>query len=82
MSSSEITYEIVEEIAILPKDKEGKTKWGLEVNLVSWNGKEPGIDIRWWSTNREKVGKGVNITKRDADLLYKALGKYLSDSSD
>lgn len=81
MSSTEITYEILEEIAILPKDREGKkTKWGLEVNLVTWNNKEPGVDIRWWSENRERVGKGVNISKRDAELLCLALQEYLKSS--
>lgn len=73
--SNEVCFEIVEEIAAMPKDKKGG--WGLEVNLMSWNNKEPGIDIRWWKEHKEKCGRGVNISRRDAEILYRALGDYL-----
>ena len=33
-----------------------------EINLISWNGKEPKYDIRSFSPNREKCGKGITLT--------------------
>ena len=49
----EIQYEIVKEIAVLSTGDSGYTK---EINLISWNGKEPKYDIRSFSPNREKCG--------------------------
>ena len=39
----DIQYEIVKEIAVLSTSDSGYTK---EINLISWNGKEPKYDIR------------------------------------
>ena len=52
----EIQYEIVKEIAVLSTGDSGYTK---EINLISWNGKEPKYDIRSFSPNREKCGNGT-----------------------
>lgn len=54
----EIQYEIVKEIAVLSTGDSGYTK---EINLISWNGKEPKYDIRSFSPNREKCGKGITL---------------------
>lgn len=51
----DIQYEIVKEIAVLSTGDSGYTK---ELNLISWNGKEPKYDIRSFSPNREKCGNG------------------------
>lgn len=59
---AEITYEIIEELGILsrnPKD------WTKEINLVSWNGAKAKFDIRDWSPEHEKMGKGVTLTKEE-----------------
>ncbi len=46
-----------------------------EINLISWNGKEPKYDIRSFSPNREKCGKGITLTADEAAALLKALQK-------
>ncbi len=59
---AEITYEIIEELGVLsrnPKD------WTKEINLVSWNGAKAKFDIRDWSPEHEKMGKGVTLTKEE-----------------
>lgn len=66
----EIQSEIVKEIAVLSKSESGYTK---EINLVSWNGAEPKYDIRSWSPNREKCGKGITLTETEAKNLLAAL---------
>ncbi len=70
----EIQYEIVKEIAVLSTGDSGYTK---EINLISWNGKEPKYDIRSFSPNREKCGKGITLNADEAAAL-KALQKELN----
>lgn len=72
----DIQYEIVEEIAVLSTSDSGYTK---EINLISWNGKEAKYDIRSFSPNREKCGKGVTLTEAEAGKLLAALQKVLSE---
>lgn len=71
----EIQYEIVKEIAVLSTGDSGYTK---EINLISWNGKEPKHDIRSFSPNREKCGKGITLNADEAAALLKALQKELN----
>ena len=71
----EIQYEIVKEIAVLSTGDSGYTK---EINLISWNGKEPKYDIRSFSPNREKCGKGITLNADEAAALLKALQKALN----
>ena len=70
----EIQYEIVKEIAVLSTGDSGYTK---EINLISWNGKEPKYDIRSFSPNREKCGNGITLNADEAAALLKALQKQL-----
>lgn len=71
----EIQYEIVKEIAVLSTGDSGYTK---EINLISWNGKEPKYDIRSFSPNCEKCGKGITLNADEAAALLKALQKELN----
>lgn len=66
----EIQYEIVKEIAVISTSGSGYTK---EINLIAWNGNAPKYDIRSFSPNREKCGKGVTLTADEAAALLKAL---------
>ena len=72
---AEFKYEITQELGILSESKSG---WTRELNLVSWNGANPKLDIRDWSTNHEKIGKGITLTKAETEKLYNLLGKYLN----
>lgn len=72
----EIQYEIVKEIAVLSKSDSGYTK---EINLISWNGNEPKYDIRSFSPDKEKCGKGITLTEQEAKTLLKALKNELKD---
>ena len=68
----EIQYEIVKEVAVLSASGSGYTK---EINFISWNGNEPKYDIRSFSPNRKKCGKGITLTADEAAALLKALQK-------
>lgn len=70
----EIKYEIVEELGVLSESAKG---WQKELNLISWNGAEPKYDLRDWSPNHEKMGKGITLNADEAQELYKLLGKIV-----
>jgi len=67
---SEIKYEIVEKIGVLSKSESG---WGKELNLISWNDREPKYDLRDWSGDGSKMGKGVTMTREDLAALKELL---------
>lgn len=69
---SDIKFEISEQIAVLSESPKG---WTKELNLISWNGREPKYDIRDWGPNHEKMGKGVTLSKKELDNLLSALSK-------
>ncbi|NFI94859.1 hypothetical protein FC961_10720 [Clostridium botulinum] len=56
----DIKYEIKEEISVVSESNKG---WTKELNLISWNGKEPKYDLRDWAPEQEKMGKGVTLDK-------------------
>ncbi len=66
---SEIKYEIVKKIGELSKSASG---WTKELNLISWNDRDAKYDIREWSPDREKMGKGATLSKEEL-LALKAL---------
>ncbi|WP_335871053.1 YdbC family protein [Bacillus sp. 2205SS5-2] len=69
---ADIKFEITEQIAVLSESAKG---WTKELNLISWNGREPKYDIRDWGPNHEKMGKGVTLSKEELDNLVVALSK-------
>lgn len=71
---ADIKYEIVEELGVLSESAKG---WQKELNLISWNGAEPKYDLRDWSPNRDKMGKGVTLSADEAQALYKLLIKIV-----
>ncbi len=65
-----IKYEIVKEIGSLSESSKG---WNKELNLVSWNDREPKYDLRDWSPGHEKIGKGVTLTVDELKKLKEIL---------
>lgn len=60
-------YEITERIAVLSTNSSG---WERQLNLISWNDPhEPKYDIRDWSPDGSKMGKGISMTKEDLIAL-------------
>lgn len=70
MAAKDFKYEIVKEIGVL---SEGSKGWRKELNLVSWNGAEPKYDLRDWAPEHEKMGKGITLSKEEAEKLRQLL---------
>ena len=57
---TEIKYEIIKKIGVLSKSASG---WTKELNLVSWNDREPKYDLRDRSADREKMGNPAKLRR-------------------
>lgn len=53
-----------------------KNGWSLEINLVSWYGKDARWEIRSWNSDHTLCGKGVAIS--EAALL--SMKDYLNET--
>jgi hypothetical protein len=67
---ADIKYEIVKQIGVISKASSG---WAKELNLMSWNDREPKYDLRDWSAEHEKMGKGVTLTREELVALRELL---------
>ena len=70
----EIECRIIESYGIF---SQGIRFWNKELNLVSWNGMPAKLDIRNWQRDHQKCGKGIAITREEAEELVKLLGEIL-----
>jgi hypothetical protein len=59
---SDIQFEIVEKIGVLSESGSG---WSKQLNLISWNEREPKYDLRDWSPDGQKMGKGVTLSRQE-----------------
>ena len=66
----DLTYEIEKKIAVLSTNSKG---WQKELNLVSWNNRPAKYDLREWSPEHDKMGKGVTLTEEEFQELKDAL---------
>ncbi len=63
---AEFKFEIKENLGVLSEAANG---WTREINLVSWNEREPKFDIRDWSPDHTKMGKGISLTPDEVAVL-------------
>jgi hypothetical protein len=73
---ADITYDILKHYGVLSEEKGG---WKKELNLVSWNGRNPKFDIRDWSPGHEKMGKGITLSREEAEKLGELLAIALGE---
>ena len=63
---AEFKYEIVENVGVISSGARG---WNKELNFVSWNDREPKFDIRDWTEDHSRMGKGISLTKEELIAL-------------
>ncbi len=66
----EIKYEITEHLGTLSENAKG---WTKELNLVSWNDRDPVYDLRTWSPDHSRMGKGITLTAAELSELAQLL---------
>lgn len=65
-------YVIYKHIGNLSKLNNG---WVKELNLISWNDREPVYDIRTWNEGHTRYGKGITIMPKQMVELKKLLSE-------
>lgn len=70
--ADDFSFEIVKSFGVVA---EGKGGWNLELNLVSWGGRPAKYDLRSWSPDHQKMGKGLTLTKEELLALKDLLNK-------
>ena len=65
-------YEIYKHIGNLSPLNNG---WIKELNLISWDNKEPVYDTRTWNSEHTEYGKGVTITAGQMVVLKNLLNE-------
>lgn len=69
-TTESVSYKIEKCVAVLGETPSG---WTKELNIVTWNGGEPKLDIRTWSPDHSKMTKGITLTEDEGKLILKAL---------
>ena len=67
---ADIEFRIVKHFGVIAA---AKGDWKKELNLVSWNGRDPKLDVRDWAPGHERMGKGITLTKEEAAKLVELL---------
>lgn len=70
--NQELKFEIINQIGVISTSASG---WNVELNRVSWNGNEPKYDVRSWSPDHTKMGKGITFSEEELVALSVLLAK-------
>ena len=73
-----MTMEVIKKIALISGTETGFRK---ELNFISWNGKEPKIDLRKWSPESTAL-RGLTLTEDEAKKLQKVLNDMFAEQSE
>lgn len=67
---ADLKFEILEQFGVLSTSKSG---WQTELNFVQWGDGTPKFDLRSWSPEHKKMGKGITLTHDDIVKLTEVL---------
>ena len=70
--ADDFSFNIEQNLGII---SEGKGGWNTELNLVSWGGRPAKYDIRSWSPDHQKMGKGSTFSKEELVSLKNLLNQ-------
>ncbi|MBO7136399.1 MAG: YdbC family protein [Spirochaetaceae bacterium] len=70
--ADDFSFKIIDSFGVLSESKAG---WKTELNTVSWGDRPAKYDIRSWSPDHQKMGKGVTMTKEEITVLRDLLNK-------
>lgn len=71
---SSFTFDIQKSRGTISESSKG---WTKELNLVSWNGRKPKYDIREWSPDHDKLGKGITLSEDELRQLGKLINEEI-----
>ena len=68
---ADFNYNITKKLGVLSQTEDGS--YTKEVNLISYNGAEPKLDIRKWDRRADRMQKGITLTQEETEALKKIL---------
>lgn len=68
--NDDFSFQIIKNLGTLSESKGG---WKTELNLVSWGGRPAKYDLRSWSPDHQKMGKGSTFSKEEIEALKNLL---------
>ena len=76
MERTQFEYEIKQHIATL--DRGRGAEYQKQLNIVSWKGAKPSLDLRLWriTADGQRPLKGLTLSAEEAGRLYNALGVW------
>mgnify|MGYP001363868195 FL=1 len=69
---SDIKFEIIQKVGVLSRSEKG---WAKELNLISWNDREPKYDIREWAPDGQTMSKGITLSREELKVLRDILNQ-------
>ena len=64
---ADFKFEIEEKLLVLSENEKG---WTKELNRVSFNGAPAKYDIRTWSPDHSKMGKGITLPMKSFKFFW------------
>lgn len=75
---ADITFKITKELGVISETTKG---WTRELNMVSWNDRDPKFDIRDWSPDHTRMSKGVSFTEEEMMKLVELFNERNEEDS-
>jgi len=72
---ADLKFEILQEFGTLSTSKSG---WELQLNFVQWGDNQPKFDLRTWSPDHKKMGKGLTLNHDEIVKLSAVLADVLN----
>ena len=69
-ADSDFSFEIQNTLGTISTSKAG---WNTDLKLVSWGGRPAKYDIRSWSPDEKKMGKGITLSTEELVALKNLL---------
>jgi len=74
---SNYNFKIHEKIGVVSEKPNG---WTLELNIVSFNGRDATYDLREWRNDHTELRTGARFSESDLKPLTELIGKYLEEN--
>lgn len=73
---AEFRFEIVRELGVLSTRRFNGEVRNTEINIVSWNRRDPKFDIRTWNEDHSSMSRGITLTGAEIRKLYELIKPY------
>ena len=77
--NEDLSFEIIRNYGAISEKPSG---WKREINIVSWGDGEPKFDIRDWSPDHTKMGKGITLTEEEMMNLIEIAKSSIFNEND